>query len=146
MCSCVVMAPPLGWLSSHSYLWIILMTVGWMFQVMITGSTGRKVLLFRGYMAMSATLALLTVTIYLQVSSSYSSWCTILIINAKFDTRPEQLGLFLSPQSHFWWMPYCSMVLIFIFILCFIIGPGVFLSYLFIFHFTAKIVLLKFSQ
>ncbi|XP_013859279.1 solute carrier family 2 member 11, like [Austrofundulus limnaeus] len=59
---------------------------------MITGSAGRKVLMFRGYMAMSAALALLTATVYL--------------------------------QSQFSWMPYCSMVLIFLFILCFIIGPG----------------------
>ncbi|GLD55251.1 solute carrier family 2, facilitated glucose transporter member 11-like protein [Lates japonicus] len=59
---------------------------------MIIESTGKKVLLFRGYMLMSATLVLLTVTLYL--------------------------------QTHVSWMPYCSMVLIFIFIFFFASGPA----------------------
>ncbi|XP_071322391.1 solute carrier family 2 member 11, like [Trachinotus anak] len=59
---------------------------------MIIESTGKKVLLFRGYMGMSATLAVLTVTMYLQTLVS--------------------------------WIPYCSMVLIFIFIFCFSSGPA----------------------
>ncbi|XP_070408745.1 solute carrier family 2 member 11, like [Nothobranchius furzeri] len=53
---------------------------------------GRKAVLFRGYMGMSAALALLTVTVYLQRNVS--------------------------------WMPYCSMVLIFIFIFFFSSGPA----------------------
>uniref|UniRef100_A0A672ZPS0 Solute carrier family 2, facilitated glucose transporter member 5 n=1 Tax=Sphaeramia orbicularis TaxID=375764 RepID=A0A672ZPS0_9TELE len=59
---------------------------------MIIENTGKKVLLFRGYMGMSITLVLLTITLYLQT--------------------------FVS------WMPYCSMVLIFIFIICFAGGPA----------------------
>ncbi|XP_069015808.1 solute carrier family 2 member 11, like [Embiotoca jacksoni] len=55
-------------------------------------STGKKVLLFRGYMGMSATLVLLTVSLNLQ---TYVSW-----------------------------MPYCSMVLVFIFIFFFASGPA----------------------
>ncbi|KAM8744488.1 solute carrier family 2 member 11, like isoform 1-T1 [Acanthopagrus schlegelii] len=53
---------------------------------------GKKVLLFRGYLGMSATLILLTITLYL--------------------------------QTHISWMPYCSMVLIFIFIFFFAGGPA----------------------
>ncbi|XP_040915265.1 solute carrier family 2 member 11, like [Toxotes jaculatrix] len=59
---------------------------------MIIESTGKKVLLFRGYMAMCATLVLLTITLYLQTQVS--------------------------------WMPYCSMVLIFMFIFFFASGPA----------------------
>ncbi|KAM9307113.1 solute carrier family 2 member 11, like [Pholidichthys leucotaenia] len=59
---------------------------------MIIENTGKKVLLFRGYMGMSATLVLLTITLYLQT-------------------------LDIS------WMPYCSMVLLFVFIFCFAVGP-----------------------
>uniref|UniRef100_A0A3B4ZUE8 Solute carrier family 2, facilitated glucose transporter member 5 n=1 Tax=Stegastes partitus TaxID=144197 RepID=A0A3B4ZUE8_9TELE len=55
-------------------------------------STGKKVLLFRGYVGMATTLALLTVTLYLQ---RYLSW-----------------------------MPYCSMVLVFMFIFFFACGPA----------------------
>ncbi|XP_030292454.1 solute carrier family 2 member 11, like isoform X3 [Sparus aurata] len=55
-------------------------------------NTGKKVLLFRGYAGMSATLILLTITLYL--------------------------------QTHISWMPYCSMVLIFIFIFFFAGGPA----------------------
>lgn len=39
-----------------------------MLQVMIIENTGKKVLMVRGYMGMSATLILLTITLYLQVS------------------------------------------------------------------------------
>ncbi|XP_034457985.1 solute carrier family 2 member 11, like isoform X2 [Hippoglossus hippoglossus] len=59
---------------------------------MIIESTGKKVLLFRGYMAMSATLVLLTITLFL--------------------------------KTHIFWMPYCSMFLIFLFIFCFASGPS----------------------
>ncbi|XP_029024816.1 solute carrier family 2 member 11, like [Betta splendens] len=59
---------------------------------MIVESTGKKVLLHRGYEAMSAALVLLIVTLYLQT--------------------------FVS------WMPYCSMVLIFLFIVFFCSGPA----------------------
>uniref|UniRef100_A0A8C4NNW9 Solute carrier family 2, facilitated glucose transporter member 5 n=1 Tax=Dicentrarchus labrax TaxID=13489 RepID=A0A8C4NNW9_DICLA len=59
---------------------------------MIVENTGKKVLLLRGYVGMSATLILLTVTLYLQTQVS--------------------------------WMPYCSMVLIFIFIFFFASGPA----------------------
>ncbi|XP_068561877.1 solute carrier family 2 member 11, like isoform X2 [Cebidichthys violaceus] len=59
---------------------------------MIVENTGKKVLLFRGYMGMSATLILLTVT--------------------------------LNLQSHFSWMPYCSMFLVFLFIFFFAGGPA----------------------
>lgn len=55
-------------------------------------TTGKKVPLFRGYMGMSASLVLLTVTMYL--------------------------------QKYFTWMPYCSMVLIFLFIFCFASGTS----------------------
>ncbi|XP_041826525.1 solute carrier family 2 member 11, like [Melanotaenia boesemani] len=58
----------------------------------IIESTGKKVLMFRGYMGMSAILILLTITLYL--------------------------------QHHVSWMPYCSMVLIFIFIFFFASGPA----------------------
>uniref|UniRef100_A0A3Q1F1S3 Solute carrier family 2, facilitated glucose transporter member 5 n=1 Tax=Acanthochromis polyacanthus TaxID=80966 RepID=A0A3Q1F1S3_9TELE len=59
---------------------------------MIIQRTGKKVLLFRGYVGMSTTLALLTITLYL--------------------------------QRYLFWMPYCSMVLIFIFIFSFACGPA----------------------
>ncbi|KAM3874309.1 solute carrier family 2 member 11, like [Diretmus argenteus] len=59
---------------------------------MVIESTGKKVLLFRGYFGMAASLGLLTITLYLQHKIT--------------------------------WMPYCSMVLIFIFILFFSSGPG----------------------
>ncbi|XP_076614847.1 solute carrier family 2 member 11, like [Chaetodon auriga] len=59
---------------------------------MVIENTGKKVLLFRGYMGMSVTLILLTVTMYLQI--------------------------------HISWMPYCSMVLIFVFIFFFASGPA----------------------
>ncbi|XP_035040999.1 solute carrier family 2 member 11, like [Hippoglossus stenolepis] len=59
---------------------------------MIIESTGKKVLLLRGYMAMSATLVLLTITLFL--------------------------------KTHIFWMPYCSMFLIFLFIFCFASGPS----------------------
>ncbi|XP_033181380.1 solute carrier family 2 member 11, like [Mastacembelus armatus] len=58
----------------------------------IVETTGKKVLLFRGYMGMAVTLVLLTITLYLQTKVS--------------------------------WMPYCSMVLTFLFILFFSIGPA----------------------
>ncbi|XP_038589655.1 solute carrier family 2 member 11, like [Micropterus salmoides] len=58
----------------------------------IIENTGVKVLLFRGYIGMSATLILLTIALYL--------------------------------QNQVPWMPYCSMVLIFIFILFFSSGPA----------------------
>ncbi|XP_051971521.1 solute carrier family 2, facilitated glucose transporter member 11-like [Xyrauchen texanus] len=60
--------------------------------VMIIESTGKRVLLLRGYLCMAASLALLTLTLYLQ----------------EFVT----------------WMPYCSMVLIFVFIFFFSSGPA----------------------
>ncbi|XP_043107026.1 solute carrier family 2 member 11, like [Puntigrus tetrazona] len=60
--------------------------------VMIIESTGKRVLLFRGYLCMAASLALLTLTLYFQK--------------------------FVS------WMPYCSMVLIFIYIIFFSSGPA----------------------
>ncbi|AWP15171.1 putative solute carrier family 2 facilitated glucose transporter member 5-like isoform 2 [Scophthalmus maximus] len=59
---------------------------------MIIESTGKKDLLFRGYMAMSATLVLLTITLYL--------------------------------QNQVPWMSYCSMALIFLFIIFFASGPA----------------------
>ncbi|KAF3702107.1 Solute carrier family 2, facilitated glucose transporter member 9 Glucose transporter type 9 [Channa argus] len=59
---------------------------------MIIESTGKKVLMYKGYMAMSAALVLLIITLYLQ---TYISW-----------------------------MPYCSMVLIFLFIFFFSAGPA----------------------
>uniref|UniRef100_A0A3P9AD52 Solute carrier family 2, facilitated glucose transporter member 5 n=1 Tax=Esox lucius TaxID=8010 RepID=A0A3P9AD52_ESOLU len=60
--------------------------------VMVIETTGRRLLLYRGYLCMAATLALLTVTLYLQTLLS--------------------------------WMPYCSMVLIFLFIFFFSSGPA----------------------
>ncbi|XP_028827142.1 solute carrier family 2, facilitated glucose transporter member 9-like [Denticeps clupeoides] len=60
--------------------------------VLVIESTGRRNLLFRGYMGMAATLALLTLTLYL--------------------------------QGHIFWMPYCSMVLIFLYIFLFSTGPA----------------------
>ncbi|MEQ2282989.1 hypothetical protein AMECASPLE_006510, partial [Ameca splendens] len=59
---------------------------------MIIESIGRKVLLFRGYMGMAASLGLLSVTVYF--------------------------------QKTVWWMPYCSMVLVFLFISFFSSGPA----------------------
>ncbi|XP_035989804.1 solute carrier family 2 member 11, like isoform X1 [Fundulus heteroclitus] len=59
---------------------------------MIIESMGQKGLLFRGYVAMAATLGLLSVTIYF--------------------------------QKTVWWMPYCSMVLVFLFIFFFSSGPA----------------------
>ncbi|XP_075960227.1 solute carrier family 2 member 11, like [Anarhichas minor] len=59
---------------------------------MIVENTGKKVLLLRGFMGMSATLILLTVT--------------------------------LNLQRQFSWMPYCSMVLIFLFVFFFAGGPA----------------------
>ncbi|XP_073672162.1 solute carrier family 2 member 11, like isoform X1 [Paramisgurnus dabryanus] len=60
--------------------------------VLFIESTGKRVLLFRGYLLMAAALALLTVTLYLQASVT--------------------------------WMPYCSLVLILIYIVVFSTGPG----------------------
>ncbi|XP_050977868.1 solute carrier family 2 member 11, like [Labeo rohita] len=60
--------------------------------VLIIESTGKRVLLLRGYLCMAASLALLTLTLYLQN--------------------------FVS------WMPYCSMVLIFTYIIFFSSGPA----------------------
>ncbi|XP_028273044.1 solute carrier family 2 member 11, like isoform X2 [Parambassis ranga] len=59
---------------------------------LIIESMGKKVLLFRGYMGMTGTLILLTISVYLQRQVS--------------------------------WMPYCSMVLTFIFIFFFASGPA----------------------
>ncbi|KAK9532653.1 hypothetical protein VZT92_010027 [Zoarces viviparus] len=59
---------------------------------MIVENTGKKVLLLRGFMGMSATLILLTVT--------------------------------LNLQSQFSWVPYCSMVLIFLFVFFFAGRPA----------------------
>ncbi|KAM9338423.1 solute carrier family 2 member 11, like [Symphorus nematophorus] len=59
---------------------------------MIIENVGKKGLLFRGYMGMSVTLMLLTITLYL--------------------------------QTHISWVPYCSMVLIFLFIFFFASGPS----------------------
>ncbi|XP_036450878.1 solute carrier family 2 member 11, like [Colossoma macropomum] len=59
---------------------------------MVIESTGKRVLLIRGYLGMAATLLILTIMLYLQ---EYVSW-----------------------------MPYCSMVLIFIFIFFFSSGPA----------------------
>uniref|UniRef100_A0A3Q1IXL2 Solute carrier family 2, facilitated glucose transporter member 5 n=1 Tax=Anabas testudineus TaxID=64144 RepID=A0A3Q1IXL2_ANATE len=59
---------------------------------LIVESTGKKVLMYRGYMGMSATLVLLIITLYLQ---TYVSW-----------------------------IPYCSMIFIFMFIFFFSSGPA----------------------
>ncbi|XP_063076969.1 solute carrier family 2, facilitated glucose transporter member 9-like [Engraulis encrasicolus] len=61
-------------------------------SALIIERTGKKVLLLRGYFGMATTLAVLTVTLYLQ---------TIL-----------------------WWMSYCSMILVFLFIIFFASGPA----------------------
>ncbi|KAM6984846.1 solute carrier family 2, facilitated glucose transporter member 11-like [Aplochiton taeniatus] len=63
-----------------------------LFCLMILERTGKKLLLFRGYLCMAFTLGLLTITLYL--------------------------------QSQVFWMPYCSMVLIFFFIFFFSSGPA----------------------
>ncbi|XP_062290262.1 solute carrier family 2 member 11, like [Scomber scombrus] len=47
---------------------------------MIIETTGKKVLLFRGYMGMSATLVLLTITLYLQSLISWMPYCSMLLI------------------------------------------------------------------
>ncbi|XP_030623951.1 solute carrier family 2, facilitated glucose transporter member 11-like [Chanos chanos] len=60
--------------------------------VMVVESTGKKMLIVRGYLCMAATLGLLTLTLYLQ---NYVSW-----------------------------MPYCSMILIFLFIFFISSGPA----------------------
>ncbi|XP_066507594.1 solute carrier family 2 member 11, like [Hoplias malabaricus] len=59
---------------------------------MVIESTGKRVLLIRGYLGMAASLLVLTITLYLQERVS--------------------------------WMPYCSMVLIFIYIFFFSSGPA----------------------
>ncbi|KAF7700828.1 solute carrier family 2 member 11, like isoform X1 [Silurus meridionalis] len=59
---------------------------------MVIEHTGKKSLMIRGYVGMSAALLLLTLTLYLQV--------------------------------HVSWMPYCSMVLIFLYIIFFCSGPA----------------------
>ncbi|XP_047425401.1 solute carrier family 2 member 11, like isoform X2 [Mugil cephalus] len=46
----------------------------------IIESTGKRVLLFRGYMGMSATLILLTVTLYLQGQVSWMPYCSMALI------------------------------------------------------------------
>ncbi|XP_012683801.2 solute carrier family 2 member 11, like [Clupea harengus] len=60
--------------------------------VLIIENTGKRGLLIRGFFGMTTTLALLTLTLYLQTLLS--------------------------------WMPYCSMVLVFIFIFFFSSGPA----------------------
>ncbi|XP_041815756.1 solute carrier family 2 member 11, like [Chelmon rostratus] len=47
---------------------------------MIIENTGKKALLFRGYMGMSAILILLTVTLYLQSKVSWMSYCSMGLI------------------------------------------------------------------
>uniref|UniRef100_A0A4W4GHL6 Solute carrier family 2, facilitated glucose transporter member 5 n=1 Tax=Electrophorus electricus TaxID=8005 RepID=A0A4W4GHL6_ELEEL len=59
---------------------------------MVIERTGKRQLLIQGYLGMATTLAILTVTLYLQVYVS--------------------------------WMPYCSVVLIFIYIFFFSVGPA----------------------
>ncbi|XP_057177678.1 solute carrier family 2 member 11, like [Triplophysa rosa] len=48
--------------------------------VLIIESTGKKVLLFRGYLGMAAALALLTITLYLQEFVSWMSYCSMVLI------------------------------------------------------------------
>lgn len=95
---------------------------------MIIESTGKKTLIFRGYMGMSATLILLTITLYYQVSQHKTRHCSLhILVTSKHDkwwpTATQISPLFL--QSQVSWLPYCSMALIFIFIFFFSSGPGV---------------------
>ncbi|XDV54006.1 hypothetical protein PO909_022385 [Leuciscus waleckii] len=50
--------------------------------VLIIESTGKRVLLFRGYLCMAASLALLTLTLYLQDSVSWMPYCSMVLIFA----------------------------------------------------------------
>ncbi|XP_076007276.1 solute carrier family 2, facilitated glucose transporter member 5-like [Genypterus blacodes] len=47
---------------------------------MILNSIGRKVLIYGGYMCMSATLGLLTVTLYLQHQVQWLSYCSVVLV------------------------------------------------------------------
>lgn len=98
-------------------------------QFMIIENVGKKVLLFRGYMGMSATLILLTITLYFQVSHFRPcGWGTAYFSDSNMASDEWQplMSLLFSPlQSQVSWLPYCSMGLIFIFIFFFSSGPGV---------------------
>uniref|UniRef100_A0A673H3I5 Cytosolic purine 5'-nucleotidase-like n=1 Tax=Sinocyclocheilus rhinocerous TaxID=307959 RepID=A0A673H3I5_9TELE len=48
--------------------------------VLIIESTGKRVLLFRGYLCMAASLALLTLTLYLQDFVSWMPYCSMVLI------------------------------------------------------------------
>lgn len=108
-----------------------------MLQFMLIETTGKKILLFRGYMAMSVTLVLLTITLYLQVSHHTQHqlllkeyFCTFWYLKhvTSWETATQATHklthIFCVPQGHISWMPYCSMVLIFFFIIFFASGPG----------------------
>ena len=102
-----------------------------MLQFMSVESVGKKVLLVRGYLGMSLTLVLLTITLYLQVSQHKTRLCSQHIseyfdaINMTSGATKVPLKL-LFPQTHISWVPYCSMVLVFFFIFFFASGPGTF--------------------
>lgn len=49
-------------------------------QFLIVESTGKKVLMYRGYMGMSATLVLLIITLYLQVSQHKTIPCLLHVL------------------------------------------------------------------
>uniref|UniRef100_A0A3B4XYA2 Solute carrier family 2, facilitated glucose transporter member 5 n=1 Tax=Seriola lalandi dorsalis TaxID=1841481 RepID=A0A3B4XYA2_SERLL len=61
---------------------------------MIIESMGKKVLLFRGYMGMSATLVLLTITVYLQVSHhNISHWSQHILMIKIFVFSSDPAGV-----------------------------------------------------
>lgn len=61
------------------FWWFCVVVYGVIFiQVLIIESTGKRVLLFRGYLCMAASLAMLTVTLYLQVWLFFSSLIVLL--------------------------------------------------------------------
>uniref|UniRef100_A0A8C7UXZ7 Solute carrier family 2, facilitated glucose transporter member 5 n=1 Tax=Oncorhynchus mykiss TaxID=8022 RepID=A0A8C7UXZ7_ONCMY len=48
--------------------------------VMVIESTGKKLMLYRGYLCMAVTLGLLTLTLYLQIQVSWMPYCSMLLI------------------------------------------------------------------
>ncbi|KAM9438651.1 solute carrier family 2, facilitated glucose transporter member 11-like isoform 2-T2 [Salvelinus alpinus] len=48
--------------------------------VMVIESTGKRLMLYRGYLCMAVTLGLLTLTLYLQIQVSWMPYCSMLLI------------------------------------------------------------------
>ena len=78
-------APPCGYVTSltflvtNTYQLLVLVTFLLALQFIVIETTGKKVLLFRGYIGMATALGLLTITLYLQVSHHHhTAWSALI--------------------------------------------------------------------